>query len=158
MFKTFKARIHSSYVISKENEIPISHTVTFSKTRIQLKEEQINRIYLDPLCTNALIYHGDYKFDKLLNRNDEKQFSIILRLNNLDTSIHHLDINLWNKFKANVIHHRYWLDREKEWFAKTIISTLIGFLFGIVGAYIGYKFAKSNSNPPPVIVNQHQNK
>ncbi len=156
MFKKFKAQIHGSFVISTNGQQPIDKTIEFTKTRIILKEEQLQRIFLDPFAQNALVYHGEYKLDKLLNKMDEKQFSIVLtnRMNNLDTGIHHLDINWWNKIKANIIHHRYWIDREKEWFAKTIISTLIGFLFGIVGAYMGYKLAKTNSKPPSIQVNQ----
>jgi hypothetical protein len=56
------------------------------------------------------------KWKGILNKEDEKKFAISLtqRLNNLDNGIHFLNISAWNKFKANVIHHRYWIDREND--------------------------------------------
>ena len=137
MFKTFKARIHGAFPISIGDETPINPVVTFSKYKILLKDEQINRIFLDPFFAQVLSHKAEYDFDKLLNKEDKKKFSIILKqkLNNLDKGIQHLDISIWNKFKANVIHNRYWIDKEKEWFIKTIIATAIGALFALMGAY-----------------------
>ncbi len=127
--------------------MPLKNThVKFSRYRIFLEDEQINRIWYDPLLVQPVTHKSEYTFDKKLNKEDKKQFTIILtqRLNLLDNGIHHLDINLWNKIKANIIHKRYWVDREKEWFIKTLIAAAIGFVFGIIGSWIGYRQGYQN--------------
>lgn len=141
MFKTFEAKIHGTVLISEGPNKHIDATLTFTRYKIRLKDNQLNRIYLDPMLAQLIVDKMEYDFDKRLNQNDEKVFSIILkqRLNNLDKGLYHLDINLWNKIKANIIHHRYWIDREKEWFFKTIVAAAIGFLFGVIGSRIGYR-------------------
>ena len=110
IFKTFKARIKEDVPISTGTQSPVDATITFSRRRILLKPEQIERIYLDPMLVRRIVDKEEYDFDKLFNNEDEKQFSIILkhRLNSLDDGIHHLNISLVNKIKANNIHPRYW--------------------------------------------------
>ena len=154
LFKTFKAKIiHGVCVSYYENQPPPDLLISFSKYKILLKEEQINRFWLDPFQVQLVVHKAEYDLDKLLNKEDEKMFAIILRqkLNVLDKGIHFLDISAWNKFKANVIHNRYWIDREKEWFIKTIIATAIGALFALMGAYVGYKAGLRNGQPPTII-------
>lgn len=153
LFKTFRAKIYSAVAIRTGDETSIDQTITFSKYKILLKEEQINRIYFDPLLVQVVAHKAEYDFDKIRNKEDEKQFSIILKqkLNVLDKGIHHLNISKWNKFRANIIHNKYWIDKEKEWFIKTIIATTIGALFALMGAYVGYKAGLRNSQPPTII-------
>jgi hypothetical protein len=141
MFKTFKAKIHGAVGISISHSEPPEMILSFTRYKIRLNDEQLNRIYLDPLLVQLVYDKMEYNFDKRLNREDEKMFSIILKdkLNALDKGLYHLEISLWNRFKANLIHHRYWLDKEKEWFTKTIIAAMIGFLFGLIGIFIGYR-------------------
>ena len=138
---TFKAKIHGLVSISREGQSPVDTTITFTRHRIKLTDEQIGRFYLDPMVVQEVVHNAEYDFDKLLNKEDKKQFSIILRqkLNNLDKGVHHLDISRWNKIKANIIHHRYWLYREREWFVKTLIAAAIGFLFALIAGVIGYR-------------------
>ncbi|MFC4263844.1 hypothetical protein ACFOWM_13185 [Ferruginibacter yonginensis] len=146
MLKTFKAKIHGTVSIRQGEQSPIDQTITFTKYKIKLKDEQINRIYFDPLLVQVVADKMEYSFDKKLNKDDKKMFSIILKqkLNALDNCLYHLDISLWNKIKANIIHNRYWLDREKEWFFKTLVAATIGFLFAVIGGKIGYQQGYEN--------------
>ena len=138
---TFKAKIHGIVSISQEGQSPVDTTITFTGYRIKLTDEQIGRLYLDPMLVQEVVHNAEYDFDKLRNKEDKKQFSIILkhRLNNLDKGIHHLEISKWNKIKANITHHRYWLYREREWFIKTLVAAAIGFLFALIAGTIGYR-------------------
>lgn len=146
LFRTFQAKIHGTIAPVTGNEPPIDEIITFSRYRIILKKEQINRIFYTPVQQQPITHRSQYEFDKILNKNDKKMFAIILkeRLNKLDSGIKFLDISMWNKIKANIIHHRYWIDREKEWFLKSIITAAIGAIFAIMGAYVGYKAGFQN--------------
>lgn len=146
MFRTFKAVIHGSVSIREGEQQSVDRVVTFTKYRIRVDEAKINRLYFDPLLVQPIADGMEYEFDKRLNREDKKMFSIILkhRLNQLDNGLHHLDIDLWNKIRANIIHRRYWVDREKEWFVKTLIATIIGFAFALIANTIGYRQGYQN--------------
>ena len=159
LIKTFKATIHGVFPMTTELPMPDS-LITFTKNRILLSEPQIGHLYFDPFQVQQVTDRMEYSFDKLNNSADEKMFSIILKikLNNLDTGIYHLDISRWNKIKANIIHHRYWIDREKEWFLKTVIATTIGAIMALMGAYVGYRIGLQSLKLPTTTVqpNTHQ--
>jgi len=135
MIKTFKAKIIGSVVRSEGIQPPIDITIKFNKYRVLLDEKQINRISLDaPYDKFMLSDKMDYTFDKKVNKVDKKQFSVLLF-----DSYYHLKISNIDKIKANIIHGRYWLYREREWFLKTLVAAAIGFLFAITGQRIGYR-------------------
>lgn len=146
IFKTFKATIIGSWHIEDKVPKPTHREVSFSKRRIPLNPSQVERIYLDPMFVQLIADKAEYTFDKLINKEDKRKFSIIItqKLNALDDGIHYLDLSTWNKIKANIIHGRYWLYREREWFVKTLIATIIGAAFGIIGAFLGYKAGFQN--------------
>lgn len=134
LFKTFQAKIYGTIAPYTPPEPAIDEMITFSKFRIILKEGQINRIFYTTILQQPVTHRAEYEFDKILNRNDEKKFAIILKqkLNHLDTGIHLLDISTWNKFRANVIHKRYWIQKNEDWALKAIIGTLIITLTGLL--------------------------
>ena len=141
MFKAFKAKIHGAASTSQGDQTPIDTILTFTKYKIRLRDEQVNRIYFDRLLVQLVTDKMEYDFDKRQNKDDKKMFSIILKqkLNALDTGLHHLDISQWNKIKANIIHNRYWIDKEKDWFFKTIIAVLFGALITFFVTKTSYK-------------------
>jgi hypothetical protein len=133
MIRTFKAKIFGAGLLTRPGDKQKDHFVTFTKRRTKLKPEQIERIIYGLNADKVFIHNAEYKFDKLPDKDENIKFSVII-----NGDIFYLDIDVWNKFKANVIHGRYWLYREREWFAKTIISLAIGFLFGLLGQKIGF--------------------
>jgi hypothetical protein len=163
IFKTFKAKIYGATWISTGNEIPVQQVLKFSKRKILLTDDQIKRGYFDPLLVQDIAHKTEYIFDKTLNKEDEKKFAIILKqkLNALDNGIHFLDINWFNKIKANIIHNRYWIDKEKEWFVKTLLAAFVGAAFALIGGFLGYKLGfqngkaiKSESQQSPSLPNK----
>ena len=155
MFKTFKAKLQDGVVTYESHPNSIAVTLTLTKYRIRVKDSDANRLYFNFFMVQLLIDKMEYDFDKLLDKDDKKQFSIVLkqRLNPLDSGIHYLDISFWNKIKANIIHHRYFIDREKEWFIKTLIAAAVGFTFAIIGNALGYHQGYQNG----IKVGQSQN-
>lgn len=135
MCRTFKAKIHGSFLRSEGEQKPVDITVTFNKYRVLLEDNQIGRITLDPPWDKFIVADKmEYRFDKKPNKEDKKMFSVYLFDN-----LYHLQISFWGKIRANIIHHRYWVDREKDWFLKTLIAAAIGFIFGLIGSIAGYQ-------------------
>lgn len=134
MFKTFKAKIHGTVAITTGNNPPVDTTVKFSKTRIILNEEQTLALVVNSVEQDKLIYYPTYEFDKRPNKEDKKMFSVTLINGGIRRTMF-LDIDWKNKIKANVIHHRYWVDRQRDWFVKAFI----GLLLGLIATYIGHK-------------------
>lgn len=96
---------------------------------------------------DAVVHDTTYRFDKDYNYNDDKVFVIFI-----GEEKYNLRIDFWNKIKANIIHHRYLLDKEKEWFIKTIIATAIGAIFALIGAYVGYKIGIQSQQIPKTTI------
>lgn len=73
MFKTFKAKIHGTFAVTEGMDSPvIDTTITFTKYKLLLSEDQIGKLYLDPFVAKQIVHKMEYDFDKRLNRNDEK--------------------------------------------------------------------------------------
>lgn len=131
MLKTFKARIHGAFPTTEGNQVKIDDTLVFTKYKIRLKENQINRIYLDPLLVQLITDRMSYEFDKKLNKDDNKMFSIIIPFKG-EEKTYHLDISLYNKIKANIVHKRYWVHQNIDWIFKAVVTTVIGALIALL--------------------------
>ena len=102
-----------------------------------------SQIFISPLpSTNARISIRDttisngvnYSFDKYYDDNEKLQFRITLR--NPDY-VSRLKLNWINKIKCNLIHRRYLFQRDPDWFWKAIITAFIGFIFSLIGFFVG---------------------
>jgi hypothetical protein len=156
----FKAKI--KYLIEDKIEIQIqdmaAHKIDkeflFSKSKIYFPKHKANKHYVIMGCLEQVGRLSDgkkYMFDKIYDEDTEKTiFKISLEGSNGCGS--ELQIDLWNKLKCNIIHKRYWIDREKEWFLKTMIATAVGALFALMGAYVGYKIGIQSLKLPTTTV------
>lgn len=123
----------------------------FTKSKIIFTKRQTKETYslIFDICPFA--DKSKYTFDKVYDENDKKQFQITI--DGREPCTAYLDILWWNKIKCNIIHRRYFIDREKEWFLKTLIAAFVGFLFSIIGLYLGYRQGYQNG----IRVGQQQN-
>lgn len=141
---TFKAKIISCTDLSTlsrpaEVGIPFHFTkrnILFSKRHTQ------KRYYLSIPLACPFQHETQYTFDKVHDKEDKRRF--IIYLNSDKNCGSYLQLTIWNKIKCNIIHHRYFIDREKEWFWKTLIAAAIGFVFGVIGSSIGYRKGYQN--------------
>lgn len=113
----------------------------FTRSKILFTKRQTNKEYFQIFESCKIIDKTKYTFAKAYDDNDKKRFQIAY---GEDDCKAFLKINWWNKIKCNIIHGRYFLHREREWFIKTIIAALIGFAFGLIGTYLGYRQGYQN--------------
>lgn len=147
MFKTFEGKIIGMPVKSEVGKPMFASLVlTFSKNRIMVKENQEGRFQLK-FNKGNLTYGTQYIFSKEYNEHDKKVYTITI-----DSDRYFIHLSYWNKFKANIVHNRYWISREKEWFVKTIIATAVGALFALMGGYVGYKLGIQSQQTPKTTV------
>ena len=141
----FKAQILGCWHPSTRNEItnePIGkHILTFKKYKIIFPKEFITQtLHLEFFGACPFQNNAKYTLDKALDTNDKIKFQITI--NNECKAF--ININWYNRIKCNIIHKRYLIDREREWFLKTLIAALLGFLFAIIGSSIGYRQGYQN--------------
>ena len=135
IFKTFEAKLHGIAILSNPGDPTFADgTITFTRSRIKLKDFQKGRLLNNIMAQQTISDDTKYTFSKGYNRSDNKVFFV-----EIDSVKFVLGISKWNKIKANVIHNQYWIDREKDWFIKTLIAAAIGFIFGIIGSIAGYQ-------------------
>jgi hypothetical protein len=138
MIRTFKAKILGTGLLTRPGDKRTDHFVTFTKRRTKLKPEQIERIIYGLNADKVFIHNAEYKFDKLPDKDENIKFSVII-----NGDIFHLDIDVWNKFKANWIHKRYDIQNQNSWLIKfitAILQIIIGGIFvGIVTYNLGYR-------------------
>lgn len=111
----------------------------FSKKRIWFTKHHKSEIYSASLYfgVNDFSNGAEYTFDKGLTKEEKKDW-LITSLNGKECKAS-LQLNLWNKIKCNIIHGRYFIYREREWFLKTLIAATVGFFFSLIGLWIGYR-------------------
>ncbi len=143
----FKAHINRP-IISTGIEPPISLITTFSREWIiENIDRNTGKRWPNPLDTSKVIC--TYQLDKIRDKEDNKQFQITYTTG--DKYI--LKLDFWNKFLCNWIHKRYVINKDGgEWFFKSIIAATIGFLFALIGLWIGYRLgvqgAPKQMQPP----------
>lgn len=143
---SFKAKIKSTVRVATFSEFDKNagwQIFDFTKSKIIFTKRQSKQTYF--LTFHETCPFGDrstYVFDKVYDENDKEQYQITINGQSNCTS--YLEINWWNKIKCNIIHRRYFIDREKEWFLKTLIAAFVGFMFSIIGLYLGYRQGYQN--------------
>lgn len=118
---------------------------SFSKAKIWFGKNQKADMYSLGIIHGVCNFSNgaEYTFDKGYNK-DEKKVWFISSLNGNTDCKSVINLDTWNKIKCNIIHGRYFLYREREWFIKTIIAAAVGFIFGLIGTGIGYRQGYEN--------------
>src|SRR5580698_4419042 len=44
----------------------------------------------------------------------------------------------WQLMKMNIIHQRYWVQKNGDWFVKTVVATLVGAILALAAQRVGY--------------------
>ncbi len=141
---TFKAKIQS-LLISGTTEIINANSendYTFSRSKIFVDEKQLEaKPALHPFGNYVLKNQDRYTFDKVFDDNDNLRFQIKFE----NEYCAYLVINRKNKIICNIIHHRYFIDRNKEKLYEILIAAAIGFLFSLIGYKKGFTDGKNDS-------------
>ena len=122
---------------------PSEDHFTFSKQFIRfpksIREKWKNGYPLDLKNTNYVFHKMKYTLKKLeaddSSRTKNSRFQVIFE-NGIGMNLIMPEFQI---MKMNIIHHRYFVDREKEWFVKTVLATAIGFAFALIANTIGYR-------------------
>jgi hypothetical protein len=147
-FDRFKAEIlqvhDNTPVIGLEilntNRKRISRIFEFSKNRIFFTDEQKSvPLSLEPPSTvHSTSSFKDgmrYKFDKVYDDKDKRRFQI--SVGNTPYSSY-LKIDRRNRIICNIIHNRYWLLNERQWFI-TFLLSLAAIVISIIALTIKCK-------------------
>jgi|ERR1035437_368762 hypothetical protein len=149
----FKAKLATtiSYPSKGQNNFRIhtsKHEFIFSKTRIFHSPKLIVENAQDYFIVQDIVKNlQEYElikleqYDNLMEWSKDSKFQAKLK----NGTTLNLITDFRNGILLRIIHGRYWFYREREWFTKTVIAALIGFLFGIMGVYVGYKLGIQNS-------------
>jgi hypothetical protein len=114
---------------------------TFTKYRIEFPEEFKNdtlHLIFDEVC--PFTDNAKYIFGKTVDDYDKKRFTITLENGNGCET--YLNINWSNKIICNLIHKRYWWQKESNFLIKEIIKLLLAALLGFL---IGLKSCRGES-------------
>ena len=122
----------------------------FSKNKIYFTNEALKKAGsisngLDPFNNGKIFRHTEtYNLIRLdqydVNRMKGSKFQIKLQSG---TTIN-VASGGWNGMLMRLIHERYWVQKNKDWFIKTLIAAMIGFLFSLIGLYLGYRQGYEN--------------
>lgn len=140
---SFTAKILSVYYEAKVKTEPADHVYRFGKKKILLSKEQQEKwgtVYLGPFESHKIEHGLLYTIDKIEDNDGKKWFQIRFG----DDYKHYLEIDHWNRFKLNWIHKRYWVQKNWEWFLKTLVAALIGALVALIGTDLGYRRGYQN--------------
>ena len=135
---TFKAKIHGC-IRPIENGAPGQVVIPFkfSKRRILFTKKHPEKFYyLQIPLACPFQNNSDYTLEVKYNKEDEKGFLITIA--GQQNCKAYLNLNSWNRFKMNWIHRRYLIHRDTDWFWKTLIAAIIGFILTLIGTGIGY--------------------
>ena len=147
MIRTFKAKLVDTRVLPTEHKLfmtrPSEDYFTFSKRFINFPKEVQEKWktgYSLGLTNESNIFHRmTYTLQKLdidhSSRTNNSRFQVTFD-NGMKAN---LIISEWEIMRMNIIHHRYFIDREGEWFLKILIVAAVGFLFALIGNTIGYR-------------------
>jgi hypothetical protein len=129
---------------------PIDDVFVFSRSRIFFNDQQMQQHLIleppSPIHSTTSFRNGiKYSFDKIYNDYDKKVFQITVGTHSYSSPI---KLNWINKIKCNILHNRYFIQRNKDELYKIIFAAVVGgFISFFVATYSyekGYKKGFSN--------------
>ena len=117
----------------------------FSKNKIYFTDEALKKAGyisngLDPFNNGKTFRHTEiyelirldkYDVDRMKGSKFQVKFQSGTKIN--------IASGGWNGILMRFIHDRYWIQKNKDWFIKTLIAAAIGFIFGLIGSIAGYR-------------------
>lgn len=126
------------------------YCLKFSKNKIYFTDEALKKAgnishALDPFNNGKTFRHTEtyelikldkYDVDRMKGSKFQVKFQSGTKIN--------IASGGWNSILMRFIHQRYWVQKNKDWFIKTLIAAIIGFLFSLIGLYLGYRQGYQN--------------
>lgn len=136
----FKAKVIDSYrwKTGEEGGLEGPCTFNFSKRRLYDRNEDDSAIYQKGINDSSLLFshRSFYTIEKDYNKDERRVFKIVINENKKISGV--LELNWWNRIKCNWIHHRYWVQKEKDFILKTTITLLLGATIATLSTRRGY--------------------
>lgn len=108
----------------------------FHRTHVSFSKKQNEKygeyLYLNPFNTK-FSDRTLYVLEKIMDRG-KAQYRIKVAEFSVD-----LRVSWWNEFKLNWIHGNHWINKESDWFKKTIITAIISTMVGALAYNVGYQ-------------------
>jgi hypothetical protein len=139
IFKTFEAKLHGVAILSNPGDPTfVDNTVTFSRSRIRLKEYQKGKLLINIMNRETIQDGTKYELSREYNSNDVKVFIITMNSTKIT-----LSISKWNKIKTNIIHEQYWIQNNMDTFYKALLAIIPTIIGGVIVGLITYKLGFS---------------